>query len=104
MSGTGRLNGRSEALLGRFMREYPGSQATKENLHIATKFAAYPWRLTSGDAQTSLMSLTLCFRLLELLDVEAPLPSPKRMCECTHAFMQSVVTNHDVNAIPIVCL
>ena len=42
--GTGRLNGRSELLLGRFSREYQGSG--KEDICIATKLAAYPWRLT----------------------------------------------------------
>ncbi|NHC37043.1 aldo/keto reductase [Scytonema millei] len=42
--GTGRLNGRSEKLLGQFAREYQGIE--KENICIATKLAAYPWRLT----------------------------------------------------------
>jgi pyridoxine 4-dehydrogenase len=42
--GTGRLNGRSEMLLGRFAREYQG--IGRENICIATKLAAYPWRLT----------------------------------------------------------
>jgi len=42
--GTGRLNGRSEMLLGRFSREYIG--VNKDNICIATKLAAYPWRLT----------------------------------------------------------
>ncbi|MEH2253202.1 aldo/keto reductase [Nostoc sp.] len=42
--GTGRLNGRSELLLGRFNREYVG--LGKENICIATKLAAYPWRWT----------------------------------------------------------
>ncbi|AFY78362.1 MAG: aldo/keto reductase [Hydrococcus sp. C42_A2020_068] len=42
--GTGKLNGRSELLLGRFAKEYLG--AGKENICIATKLAAYPWRLT----------------------------------------------------------
>lgn len=42
--GTGRLNGRSEQLLGRFSREYLGPG--KENICLATKLAAYPWRLT----------------------------------------------------------
>ncbi|MGL5921484.1 aldo/keto reductase [Chroococcidiopsis sp.] len=42
--GTGRLNGRSEKLLGQFTREYQGIE--KENICIATKLAAYPWRLT----------------------------------------------------------
>ncbi|MEH2324273.1 MAG: aldo/keto reductase [Nostoc sp.] len=42
--GTGRLNGRSELLLGRFSQEYVGSG--KENICIATKLAAYPWRWT----------------------------------------------------------
>ncbi len=42
--GTGRLNGRSELLLGQFSRDYVGSG--KENICIATKLAAYPWRWT----------------------------------------------------------
>jgi pyridoxine 4-dehydrogenase len=42
--GTGRLNGRSESLLGRFTQEYVG--LGKENICIATKLAAYPWRWT----------------------------------------------------------
>lgn len=42
--GTGKLKGRSEQLLGHFTREYQGSE--KENICIATKLAAYPWRLT----------------------------------------------------------
>jgi pyridoxine 4-dehydrogenase len=42
--GTGRLNGRSEQLLGRFSQDYLG--VGKENICIATKLAAYPWRLT----------------------------------------------------------
>lgn len=46
--GTGALNGRSEELLGRFVREAPVSDAVRGNVCIATKLAAYPWRLTSG--------------------------------------------------------
>lgn len=42
--GTGKLKGRSEKLLGQFTREYPRTE--KENICIATKLAAYPWRLT----------------------------------------------------------
>jgi pyridoxine 4-dehydrogenase len=42
--GTGKLNGRSELLLGRFDKEYQG--INKEDVCIATKLAAYPWRLT----------------------------------------------------------
>ena len=40
--GTGRLNGRSEFLLGRFTRDYGGPNQAK--ICIATKLAAYPWR------------------------------------------------------------
>ncbi|EFN55619.1 hypothetical protein CHLNCDRAFT_23295 [Chlorella variabilis] len=43
--GTGKLNGRSEQLLGRFLKEYPGSPQAAANVRIATKLAAYPWRL-----------------------------------------------------------
>ncbi|NEO26562.1 MAG: aldo/keto reductase [Kamptonema sp. SIO4C4] len=44
--GTGRLNGRSEQLLGQFARTYQGEHQDK--ICIATKLAAYPWRLTRG--------------------------------------------------------
>jgi pyridoxine 4-dehydrogenase len=30
-------------------REYPGSEKVRGNLHVATKFAAYPWRVTPGN-------------------------------------------------------
>lgn len=46
--GTGKLNGQSEKLLGKFIREYKGKKPTQDNVVIATKFAAYPWRLTPG--------------------------------------------------------
>lgn len=42
--GTGKLNGRSEKLLGKFSQEYQG--INQENICIATKLAAYPWRWT----------------------------------------------------------
>lgn len=42
--GTGRLNGRSELLLGRFSQAYQG--VNQEQICLATKLAAYPWRLT----------------------------------------------------------
>ena len=41
--GTGRLNGRSEALLGRFASQ--ASAAEQAQLCIATKLAPFPWRL-----------------------------------------------------------
>jgi pyridoxine 4-dehydrogenase len=43
--GTGKLNGQSEKLLGKFEQEYQG--INKEEICLATKLAAYPWRLTS---------------------------------------------------------
>lgn len=42
--GTGKFNGRSEQLLGKFSREFQG--ANQKDICIATKLAAYPWRLT----------------------------------------------------------
>lgn len=42
--GTGKLNGRSESLLGQFSSQYSGLNS--EKICIATKLAAYPWRLT----------------------------------------------------------
>lgn len=47
-AGTGRLNGRSEQLLGRFIAEYPGPQTRRDGVLVATKLAAYPWRVTPG--------------------------------------------------------
>ena len=44
--GTGSLEGRSEVLLGKFTKEYPGSNRRRNQIHIATKLAAYPWRIT----------------------------------------------------------
>ena len=44
--GTGRLKGQSEKLLGKFSQEYSG--ANQDNICLATKLAAYPWRLTRG--------------------------------------------------------
>jgi pyridoxine 4-dehydrogenase len=44
--GTGRLNGRSETLLGQFAHDYQGHHSNQ--LCLATKLAAYPWRLTAG--------------------------------------------------------
>lgn len=42
--GTGKLNGRSEKLLGQFALNYTGTNQDK--ICLATKLAAYPWRLT----------------------------------------------------------
>ena len=44
--GTGKLNGQSEKLLGKFRQVYLGPN--KEKICLATKLAAYPWRLTRG--------------------------------------------------------
>ncbi|XP_011075912.1 pyridoxal reductase, chloroplastic [Sesamum indicum] len=44
--GTGKLNGQSEKLLGKFISEFEGNKQLRDNIVIATKFAAYPWRLT----------------------------------------------------------
>ncbi|KAK9145754.1 hypothetical protein Sjap_005657 [Stephania japonica] len=46
--GTGRLNGQSERLLGNFIRAIPRGRRVGDDIVIATKFAAYPWRLTPG--------------------------------------------------------
>jgi pyridoxine 4-dehydrogenase len=43
--GTGQFKGQSERLLGRFRQAYRGPNADK--ICLATKLAAYPWRLTS---------------------------------------------------------
>lgn len=47
--GTGRLNGRSESLLGQFSQSYNGRN--QDQIILATKLAPYPWRLTAGSMQ-----------------------------------------------------
>ena len=44
--GTGRLNGRSELLLGQFLRAMEPDQS--QQLKVATKLAPFPWRLGRG--------------------------------------------------------
>jgi pyridoxine 4-dehydrogenase len=44
--GTGKFKGQSERLLGQFSQDYIG--ANKEQICLATKLAAYPWRLTKA--------------------------------------------------------
>ena len=45
--GTGNgLDGRSEVLIGQFLRQCPSAKV--DGVNIATKFAAYPWRITPG--------------------------------------------------------
>lgn len=44
--GTGQYKGQSERLLGQFSQAYRGANA--DQICLATKLAAYPWRLTRG--------------------------------------------------------
>ncbi|CAI9274177.1 unnamed protein product [Lactuca saligna] len=62
--GTGKLNGQSEKLLGRFIREFEGQTQVGDNIVIATKFAAYPWRLTPNQF------VNACKSSLDRLEVE----------------------------------
>ncbi|CAN6298792.1 unnamed protein product [Urochloa humidicola] len=62
--GTGKLNGQSERLLGRFIREFEGPIKTPDDVVIATKFAAYPWRVTSGQF------VSACKSSLERLELD----------------------------------
>ncbi|CAN6317851.1 unnamed protein product [Urochloa humidicola] len=62
--GTGKLNGQSERLLGRFIREFEGPIKSPDDVVIATKFAAYPWRLTSGQF------VSACKSSLERLELD----------------------------------
>ena len=50
--GTGALEGQSERLLGRFLRELP--EAEQRDVVLATKLAAYPTRLTRGSMVAAL--------------------------------------------------
>ncbi|KAL5723930.1 pyridoxine 4-dehydrogenase [Ranunculus cassubicifolius] len=62
--GTGKLLGQSERLLGKFIREFKGKKRQRDEIVIATKFAAYPWRLTPGQF------VKACEMSLERLQIE----------------------------------
>lgn len=62
--GTGKLNGQSEKLLGRFIGEFEGQTQVGDKIVIATKFAAYPWRLTPNQF------VNACKSSLDRLQVE----------------------------------
>ncbi|RYQ84429.1 hypothetical protein Ahy_B10g103753 isoform A [Arachis hypogaea] len=64
--GTGSLNGQSEKLLGRFIRNFQEQKGSgsDSDIVIATKFAAYPWRLTPGQF------VNACRASLERMQIE----------------------------------
>ncbi|KAL1337282.1 hypothetical protein HN51_031938 [Arachis hypogaea] len=64
--GTGSLNGQSEKLLGRFIRNFREQKGSgsDSDIVIATKFAAYPWRLTPGQF------VNACRASLERMQIE----------------------------------
>ena len=63
--GTGKLNGRSEELLGQFLLDTSSSQ--KKRIRIATKLAPYPWRV--GDKGFTRPFLNSLKRLNNKLDI-----------------------------------
>lgn len=69
--GTGKLNGQSEKLLGRFSQNY-GKKLPK-TFCIATKLAAYPWRLTRGAmVKAGLASAERLGRSVDLVQMHWP--------------------------------
>lgn len=52
--GTGRLNGRSETLLGQFAAIYQGPN--QDRICLATKLAVYPWRWTARSVEKAAMA------------------------------------------------
>ncbi len=66
--GTGKLNGRSEELLGKFLRETSSSQ--KKRIQIATKLAPYPWRVgNNGFTKPFLKSLDRLNNKLDIVQI-----------------------------------
>ncbi|CAM9803916.1 unnamed protein product [Discosporangium mesarthrocarpum] len=63
--GTGKIVGQAEVLLGKFLREYPGSANVREGVQIATKFAPYPYRIGCGSI------IKACDETLERLKMES---------------------------------
>jgi Aldo/keto reductase family len=60
--GTGVLNGRSEQLLGSFIRDLPYKDAATR-VHVATKLAGYPWRVTPWN-MTAACQCASCFWII----------------------------------------
>eukprot|EP00639_Heterosigma_akashiwo_P033544 CAMPEP_0194719000 /NCGR_PEP_ID=MMETSP0296-20130528/10500_1 /TAXON_ID=39354 /ORGANISM="Heterosigma akashiwo, Strain CCMP2393" /LENGTH=316 /DNA_ID=CAMNT_0039620545 /DNA_START=5 /DNA_END=952 /DNA_ORIENTATION=- len=52
--GTGKLEGQSEKLLGKFISEYP-REAKRDGIYVASKFAPYPWRIGSASMEKACM-------------------------------------------------
>jgi len=63
--GTGKLLGRSESLIGKFLQDTP--PAKKKRIQIATKLAPYPWRI--GDKGFNKPFLKSLARLNNKLDI-----------------------------------
>ena len=66
--GTGKLNGRSEELLGKFLKDTPIFQ--KKRIQIATKLAPYPWRVgNKGFTKPFLKSLERLNNKLDIVQI-----------------------------------
>ncbi len=66
--GTGKLNGRSEELLGKFLLDTSSSQ--KKRIQIATKLAPYPWRVgNKGFTKPFLQSLKRLNNKLDIVQI-----------------------------------
>jgi pyridoxine 4-dehydrogenase len=66
--GTGKLNGRSEELLGKFLLDTPTFQ--KKRIQIATKLAPYPWRFgNKGFTKPFLKSLERLNNKLDIVQI-----------------------------------
>ena len=66
--GTGKLNGRSEELLGKFLLDTPTFQKTR--IQIATKLAPYPWRVgNKGFTKPFLKSLERLNNKLDIVQI-----------------------------------
>ena len=66
--GTGKLNGRSEELLGKFLLDTPTFQ--KKRIQIATKLAPYPWRVgNKGFTRPFLKSLERLNNKLDIVQI-----------------------------------
>lgn len=66
--GTGKLEGRSEELLGRFTRQGL-ARGDRTKVHIATKLAAYPWRTFSSKQWVSACRASLARMGLEKMSM-----------------------------------
>lgn len=70
------------------MKEYNGSDLFKNNIHIATKFAAYPWRILPNNI------VRACKGSIERLEVDKVSLGQLHWSTANYAPLQVIIGNY----------